>query len=285
MGPLDPHPRPARARRGRRGRQPGRGGRRRQALDARAQARHPRLPGRLHAPRSPRRWPRPTTRCGSCPGRPSGYYGDRGDEELTEASPPGTGFLSDVVLAWEAATQPAVDAGASVALLRTGIVLAREGGAMKPLLRLGRFGLGGPLGSGRQFMPWITLTDEVGAILHLLDRPDVTGPVNLSALEPGASARHRQGPRPGAAPARRAAGAVVRAARRRSASSPARSSAASASWVTSCATAGTPSPTPTWSRPSAGSSPDLAAPVPTYARPGSPVNGPAGPLTSARPSR
>ena len=113
-----------------------------------------------------------------------GYYGDRGDEELTEASPPGTGFLSDVVLAWEAATQPAVDAGASVALVRTGIVLAREGGAMKPLLLLGRFGLGGPLGSGRQFMPWITLTDEVGAILHLLDRPDVTGPVNLSALDP-----------------------------------------------------------------------------------------------------
>ncbi len=113
-----------------------------------------------------------------------GYYGDRGDEELTEASPPGTGFLSDVVLAWEAATQPAVDAGASVALIRTGIVLAREGGAMKPLLLLGRFGLGGPLGSGRQFMPWITLTDEVGAILHLLDRPDVTGPVNLSALDP-----------------------------------------------------------------------------------------------------
>ena len=113
-----------------------------------------------------------------------GYYGDRGDEELTEASPPGTGFLSDVVLAWEAATQPAVDAGASVALVRTGIVLAPEGGAMKPLLRLGRFGLGGPLGSGRQFMPWITLTDEVGAILHLRDRPDVTGPVNLSALEP-----------------------------------------------------------------------------------------------------
>jgi hypothetical protein len=113
-----------------------------------------------------------------------GFYGDRGDEELTEDSPPGTGFLSDVVLAWEAAAQPAVDAGASVTFIRTGIVMAREGGAMKPLLRLGRFGLGGPLGSGRQFMPWITLPDEVGAILHLLDRPDVTGPVNLAAPEP-----------------------------------------------------------------------------------------------------
>lgn len=118
-----------------------------------------------------------------------GYYGDRGDEELTEASAPGTGFLSDVVLAWEAAAQPAVDAGASVAFIRTGIVLAREGGAMKPLLRLGRLGLGGPLGSGRQFMPWITLPDEVGAIVHLLDRPDVTGPVNLAAPEP---ARQRE---------------------------------------------------------------------------------------------
>ncbi len=113
-----------------------------------------------------------------------GYYGDRGEEEITEASPPGTGFLSDVTCAWEDAAQPAVEAGASVALIRTGIVMAREGGAMKPLLRLGRLGLGGPLGSGRQFLPWITLPDEVGAILHLLDHPDVTGPVNLSALVP-----------------------------------------------------------------------------------------------------
>jgi hypothetical protein len=113
-----------------------------------------------------------------------GFYGDRGDEELTEASPPGADFLSDVVLAWEAATGPAVDAGASVVTIRTGIVLAREGGAMKPLLRLARLGLGGPLGNGRQFMPWITLPDEVGAILHLLDHPEVTGPVNLSALDP-----------------------------------------------------------------------------------------------------
>ena len=113
-----------------------------------------------------------------------GYYGDRGDEELTEASTPGTDFLSDVVQAWESATQPAVDAGASVVFLRTGIVMAPEGGAMKPMLRLVRYGVGGPLGSGRQFMPWITLPDEIGAILHLLDRPDVTGPVNLTAGQP-----------------------------------------------------------------------------------------------------
>ena len=113
-----------------------------------------------------------------------GYYGDRGDEELTEANPPGTGFLSDVVIAWEAAAAPAVEAGAPVAFARTGIVMARNGGAMQPLLRLARLGLGGPLGLGRQFWPWITLTDEVGALLHLLDHPEVTGPVNLCGPSP-----------------------------------------------------------------------------------------------------
>jgi uncharacterized protein (TIGR01777 family) len=108
-----------------------------------------------------------------------GFYGDRGEEELSEASPPGTGFLADVVIAWEAAAQPAVDAGAPVAFIRTGIVLAADGGAAAPLLRLARVGLAGPLGNGRQFWPWLTLADEVGAILHLLDHPEVTGPVNL----------------------------------------------------------------------------------------------------------
>ena len=113
-----------------------------------------------------------------------GYYGNRGDEPLTESSAPGEGFLTDVVLAWEASAAPAVDAGASVALARTGIVLARQGGAMERLLQLARFGLAGPLGSGKQYWPWITLDDEVGALLHLLDRDDLTGPVNLSAPEP-----------------------------------------------------------------------------------------------------
>ncbi len=112
-----------------------------------------------------------------------GYYGDRGDEELTEASAAGTGFLTDVVLAWEAAAEPAERAGASVAFIRTGIVLA-DGGALEPLLRLGRFGLAGPLGSGRQFWPWITLEDEVRAIAHLIDSPEVVGPVNLCGPEP-----------------------------------------------------------------------------------------------------
>ena len=118
-----------------------------------------------------------------------GYYGDRGDEELTEASPPGEGFLTEVVLAWEGSARPAVDAGASVAFPRFGIVLSRAGGAMGRLLPLARLGLAGPLGSGRQFWPWITLPDTVGALLHLLDRPAVTGPVNLAAPQP---ARQRE---------------------------------------------------------------------------------------------
>ena len=119
-----------------------------------------------------------------------GYYGDRGDEELSEDSPPGRGYFPDVVQAWEAATAPAVEAGASVSVVRSGIVLAPGGGAMAPLLRLARLGLAGPIGwTGRQFWPWITLDDEVGAILHLLARPDLTGPVNLVSPRP---ARQRE---------------------------------------------------------------------------------------------
>ncbi len=113
-----------------------------------------------------------------------GFYGDRGDEELTEDNPAGTGFLADVVLAWEASAAPAIDAGASVAFARTGIVMSPDGGAMEPLLRLGRLGLAGPLGWGRQYWPWITLVDEVGALLHLLDHPEVTGPVNVVGPAP-----------------------------------------------------------------------------------------------------
>ena len=113
-----------------------------------------------------------------------GFYGDRGDEELTEDSAPGTGFLSEVVRAWEAAAAPAVEAGASVALARTGLVLAPGGGALGPLIRLGRLGLAGPLGSGRQYWPWITLEDEVRAFAHLVDTPEVTGPVNLVGPSP-----------------------------------------------------------------------------------------------------
>lgn len=118
-----------------------------------------------------------------------GWYGERGDEVLTEASSPGDIFLSEVCLAWESAAQQAVDAGIRTAFLRTGIVQARAGGALAKVLPLFRFGLGGRLGSGRQWWSWIALEDEVRAIRHLLEA-DVSGPVNLTAPEPVTNTEH-----------------------------------------------------------------------------------------------
>lgn len=112
-----------------------------------------------------------------------GYYGDRGDEVLTEDSTAGSGFLVDLVHAWEGATEAASAAGAPVARLRTGIVLAPEGDAIKTLLRLTKLGLGGPLGTGRHYWAWITLVDHVRAIQHVLDT-GLEGPVNLTGPEP-----------------------------------------------------------------------------------------------------
>ncbi len=112
-----------------------------------------------------------------------GFYGDRGDEVLDETSPPGTGFLTDVVEAWEASTAAASDAGIRVVHLRSGIVLAADGGALAKLLPLFKLGLGGRFGAGRQWMSWIALDDEVGAIVHLLTSP-VGGAVNLTAPKP-----------------------------------------------------------------------------------------------------
>ena len=112
-----------------------------------------------------------------------GFYGDRGDEELTEASSRGDGFLADVVVAWEASAAAAVEAGIRTAFLRSGIVLAGDGGALAPQLPLFKMGLGGKLGSGRQWQSWIALPDEVDAIVHLLTA-DVAGPVNLTAPAP-----------------------------------------------------------------------------------------------------
>lgn len=114
-----------------------------------------------------------------------GYYGDRGDEVLTEESGPQPGlFLSDVAIAWEAAVAPAVDAGLRVAHCRTGIVLDRHDGALAKLLPLFRFGLGGRMGSGRQWMSWISLADEVAALRFLLDTETASGPFNLVAPNP-----------------------------------------------------------------------------------------------------
>lgn len=113
-----------------------------------------------------------------------GYYGHRGDERLTETSDSGTGFLSEVCREWEAACQPALQAGARVVHLRLGMVLSPKGGAMARLLPPFRCGLGGRLGSGAQWMSWIALDDVVGAIQHVLTAPAVRGPVNLTAPHP-----------------------------------------------------------------------------------------------------
>jgi uncharacterized protein (TIGR01777 family) len=113
-----------------------------------------------------------------------GYYGDRGDEVLTEESAAGDTFLSDVVRAWEGAADPARDAGLPVAHPRTGLVLAPGGGAMATMLPLAKAGINGPLGSGHQWWPWISLRDTVAGLVHLVDHTEVTGPVNLVGPHP-----------------------------------------------------------------------------------------------------
>lgn len=112
-----------------------------------------------------------------------GYYGDRGDDRLTEADGPGDDFLAEVCVAWEAATAPAEAAGIRVAHLRTGIVLDRSGGALGKQLPLFRLGLGGRAGRGTQWMSWITIVDEVRAIRFALES-EVAGPLNLTAPGP-----------------------------------------------------------------------------------------------------
>lgn len=114
-----------------------------------------------------------------------GYYGtDRGDDVLTEESAPGHGFLAGVVRDWEAATAPAAAAGAAVAFARTGLVMDATGGAFAKLVLLTKLGLGGPIGSGRQYWPWISLHDEVRALAWLVDHPEVTGAVNVVGPDP-----------------------------------------------------------------------------------------------------
>jgi uncharacterized protein (TIGR01777 family) len=112
-----------------------------------------------------------------------GWYGDTGDRLTDENGPTGEGFLAEVCRQWEAATAPAEAAGVRVAHLRTGIVLSGDGGALGPQLRVFKLGLGAPLGSGRQWLSWISLRDEVAAIRHLLTA-DVDGPVNLVGPAP-----------------------------------------------------------------------------------------------------
>ncbi len=112
-----------------------------------------------------------------------GYYGESVDDTFTETSPAGSGFLAEVCEAWESSAVPAQADGTRVVFLRTGIVLSPSGGALKKLAPLYKFGLGGKLGSGKQWQSWIHIDDEVGAIVHLL-ASEVAGPVNLTAPNP-----------------------------------------------------------------------------------------------------
>ncbi len=133
-----------------------------------------------------------------------GFYGHRGDETLTEMSEPGSAlhreprdrpfflvddqwgsrFLSDTCQAWEAAAKSAANAGIRVAHMRTGIVLSKKGGALKAMLVPFKLGVAGPLGSGKQYMSWISLPDLVSAYMHVLNNPDIKGPVNGVAPNP-----------------------------------------------------------------------------------------------------
>ena len=110
-----------------------------------------------------------------------GYYGDRGGETLVERSGPGRGFLSDVCVAWEAAAGAALESGVRVVALRFGVVLAARGGALAKMLLPFRLGLGGPIGDGRQFMPWITLDDAVAVVLRAVTDGEMRGPINAVA--------------------------------------------------------------------------------------------------------
>lgn len=113
-----------------------------------------------------------------------GFYGSRGAEELTEESLPGEDYLAGICRQWEEASAEVETLGVRRAVLRTGVVLAREGGALAKMLLPFRLFAGGPVGSGRQYMPWIHLADEVGAIRFLLEEPSARGPFNLTAPEP-----------------------------------------------------------------------------------------------------
>jgi uncharacterized protein len=118
--------------------------------------------------------------CGSA----IGFYADRGDALLDETATRGTGFLADVVTTWESCAKAAIDAGVRTAFLRTGVVLSTRGGALKQQLLPFKLGAGGKIGPGTQYLPWITITDEVRAIMHVLNTESISGPVNLVSPNP-----------------------------------------------------------------------------------------------------
>lgn len=112
------------------------------------------------------------------------FYGDTGELPVTEATAAGSSFLAELCRRWEAATAPASEAGVRVALLRSGPVLSPSGGVLGQIRPLFTFMLGGRLGNGRQYFPWISLDDEVGAIRFILENPEIAGPVNLTGPDP-----------------------------------------------------------------------------------------------------
>jgi uncharacterized protein (TIGR01777 family) len=113
-----------------------------------------------------------------------GYYGNVPEGELTEKSGPGDDFLARLCVEWESAAQDAQSHGARVAMVRVGVVLAKDGGALGQMLLPFKLGLGGPVGNGRQWVSWIHLDDIVGAFLTALDHPEASGPINGTAPEP-----------------------------------------------------------------------------------------------------
>lgn len=113
-----------------------------------------------------------------------GFYGSRGDEELTEQSERGAGFLAEICADWEREARAAGSLGVRVVCARMGVVLAREGGALASMRPAFRLGLGGPLGSGQQWMSWVHVDDVVGLLLHAAERAHVEGPLNVTAPHP-----------------------------------------------------------------------------------------------------
>ena len=113
-----------------------------------------------------------------------GYYGSRGDEVLTEQSTPGDDFVAELVVAWEAAAQPAIDAGIRTVFLRTAPVLSARGGILPQMALPFRLFVGGRIGSGEQWMSWISLDDVLGIVDHVVEHDDIAGPVNVTAPEP-----------------------------------------------------------------------------------------------------
>jgi uncharacterized protein (TIGR01777 family) len=117
-----------------------------------------------------------------------GWYGDTADQQVDESSPAGTGFLADVVVAWEKATEPAKAAGVRVVNIRTGLVASKKGGAWSRLLPIFKLGAGGKLGSGKQYWSFISMRDEIAAIKFVISNSQISGPVNLTAPEPATNA-------------------------------------------------------------------------------------------------